>query len=303
MPITAQTVVDRIRQRCGAGWRESEIDAFVTGRPETEVRGIATTYAPSLEVLHKAVAQGRNMIVSLESPFWMRPAALIPGTTDPTGLQDGPPGYRAPPRAPVATTAPPSQEGDALFRQKRDYIAAQGLVIYRFIENWTARQPDPQLGALVTALGWEKAYRPATGVPWATRGAAFVDIPPTTLKAAAQAIKKSQKIGAIRIVGAPDTRVTKAAVKPGIALLADLERWFAEPGVDLVIMGEAIWENEGMQYVADLVASGHKKGVILLGQAASQDPGCGEMANWLRSFTPEAPITWIAAGDPSWAPA
>ena len=86
-------------------------------------------------------------------------------------------------------------------------------------------------------------------------------------------------------------------------MLVDLERYFAEPGVDLVIMGEAIWENEGMQYVADIVAAGQKKGLILLGEANSQDPGCGEMATWLRSFVTEVPVEWIPAGDPAWMPA
>lgn len=306
MSITAQAVIDRMRLACGTGWRTSEVDAVITGKPETDVRGVATCFAPSLEVLHKAVAAGKNMIVSLESPFWTRPAALTPGGTSPTGDQEGPPGYRPLPAAPGGGGggAAASQDSDALFREKRDYIAANNLIIYRFTQNWNARQPDPQLGALVKALGYDRGYRPTDGVPWAARGAAFVAIPPATLKTTAQSIKKTLKLGGgLRIVGNADTRVTKAAVKPGIALLVDVERYFAEPGVDLVIMGEAIWENEAMQYVADLVAAGQKKGLILLGQAASQDPGCGAMAAWIKSLVSEAPVDWIPTSDPSWMPA
>ena len=310
MAITAQAIIDRIRRGAGAGWRDTPIDGFLAGKPEGEVTGIVTTYAPSLEVLHKAVASASNMIVCLENPFWTRPASLVPGGTAPTGTQEGPPGYQpVPAEAPSgrgAAAAPgPGQslENDPVFIAKRDYIAANNLIIYRFFENWTARQPDPQLGALVRALGWEKAYKPEQGVPWATRNAAFVPIPRTTLKAAAQTIKKTFKIGAIRIIGEPDTMVSKAAVSHGISLLVDLERYFAEPGVDLVIMGEAIWENEGMQYVADIVASGQKKGLILLGEEVSQEPGCGEMAAWIRSLVGDVPVKWIPAGDPSWMPA
>jgi hypothetical protein len=58
-----------------------------------------------------------------------------------------------------------------------------------------------------------------------------------------------------------------------------------------------------MQYVADIVASGQQKGLILLGEQASQEPGCGEMAAWLRSFVSEVPVEHIPAGDPSWMPA
>ena len=305
MAITAQAVVSRIREQCGSGWRASEVDDFVAGKPDTEVKGIATTYAPTLEVLHKAVASGKNMIISLESPYWTRPASLASGGTSPTGPQEGPPGYRP---LPAATRdggdgpPAPSLEKDSLFQEKRAYIAANNLVIYRFFENWNARQPNPQLGGLVKALGWQKAYRPERGVPWATRGAAFIDFPPVTLKAMAQTLKKTLRMGSIRIIGEADTKVSRAAVKPGIALLIDLERYFAEPGVNLVIMGEAIWENEGMQYIADLVAAGQKKGLILLGEAVSQEPGCAEMAAWLKTFVREAPVDWIRAGDPSWMP-
>ena len=302
---TAQAIIDRIRRECGAGWRESGIDAVVAGRPEAEVRGVATAYAPSLEVLEKAVASGRNMIVSLESPFWTRPDAMIPGMTSPTGTQDGPPGYRplAAPPAPAAPGRPEFRDDDPVLVAKRNYIAANNLVVYRFIDNWTARQPDPVLQALVGALGWGRSYRPAQGAPWATHGAAFVEIPPATLRATARVVKQRLKIGAIRIIGDPDMRVSKAAVSHGNALLVDLERYFAEPGVDLVLIGEAIWENEGMQYVADLVASGQKKGLILLGQEPSREPGCEAMAAWLRSFVLEVPVAWIPTGDARWAPA
>jgi putative NIF3 family GTP cyclohydrolase 1 type 2 len=304
--ITAQTVVDRIRRQCGVGWRASEVDTFLAGKPEAEVKGIVTTYAPSLEVLHKAVASGKNMIIGLESPYWSRPASLVPETTSPTGLQEGPPGYRPLPTPGGGGASGPGQQisaTDPLYREKRDYIAANNLIVYRFVENWTARQPDPALLALVKALGWDRTYRPPQGVPWATHNAAFVEIPRASLRATAQHVKRALKIGAIRVIGEPETRVGKAAVAHGISLLVDLERYFAEPGVDLVVMGEAIWENEGMQYVADLVASGQRKGLILLGQGGSREPGCGAMAAWLRSFVSEAPVEWIPTGDPTWMPA
>lgn len=329
MAITAQAVVDRIQQKVGPGWRETSVDTFLAGKPASEIKGITTTYAPSLEVLHKSVAAGRNMIISLENPFWTRPASLVPGGTSPDGNQEGPPGYH-----PVAAAGGPnggrgggapaganggrggsgaavgrgggrgaqSADADPLAKEKRDYIDANNLIVYRFFENWTARQPDPQLQGLVKALGWEKNYKAADGVPWATHHAAFIPIPAATLKTTAQNIKKTLKMGAIRIIGEPDTQVNKAAVSCGISLLVDLQRYFAEPGVNLVIMGEAIWENEGMEYVADIVAAGQKKGLILLGEEVSQDPGCGEMATWLKSFVNEVPVEWIPTGDPCWMP-
>ena len=337
MAITAQGIVDRMQQKLGSGWNNTPVDTFLTGDRNSEVKGIVTTYAPSLEVLHKAVAAGKNMVISLESPFWSRPAALTPGGTSPGGPQVGPPGFRNPVRpsggagapgganagrgagrgganagrgaaapddaaAPVGGGRGQSMENDALYKVKSGYIAANNLIVYRFFENWKARQPDPQLVGLLKALGWDKNYKPPEGVPWATHHAAFVAIPPSTLREAAQNIKKTLRMRSIRIVGEPDTRVSKAAVSHGIALLVDLERYVAEPGVDLVIMGEAIWENEGTQYFFDLVAEGQKKGLLIIGQEVSSEPGCGEMAAWLKSFISEVPVEWIPTGEPSWLP-
>jgi putative NIF3 family GTP cyclohydrolase 1 type 2 len=325
MAITAQTIVDRIQQKLGSGWRSSPVDTFVAGNRDSEVKGIVTTYAPSLEVLHKAVASGKNMIISRESPFWTRPSAIAPSGTGPGGAHPGPPGFQNPVRpaaaggarggadaggrggagAPGGAGGPgrgPSMENDPVYAAKRDYIAANNLIVYRFFENWNARQPDPQLIGLLKALGWDKNYKPPEGVPWAAHNAAFVTIPPSTLKEAAQNIKKTLKSKTIRVVGEPETRVSIAAVAPGISLLVDLERYVAEPGVDLVIMGEPIWENEGTSYFFDVVASGQKKGLVILGQEVSSEPGCDEMAAWLKSFISEVPIEWISTGEPSWMP-
>ena len=313
MTITAQAIVDRIQQKLGSGWRDTSVDTFLAGNRDSEVKGIVTTYAPSMEVLHKAVAAGKNMIISRESPFWSRPNSLTPSGTGPGGAQQGPPGFQTTVRAAAGAGGRggaeaggpgrgPSMDNDPVYTAKRDYIAANNLIVYRFFENWNARQPDPQLLGLLKALGWDKNYRPPEGVPWATRNAAFVTIPPSTLKEAAQNIKKTLKSKTIRVVGEPETRVSKAAVSHGISLLVDLERYVAEPGVDLVIMGEPIWENEGTSYFFDVVASGQKKGLVILGQEVSSEPGCGEMAAWLKSFVSEVPIEWIPTGEPSWMP-
>ena len=72
MAISAQSVVDRIQKQLGSGWENTPVDTFMAGKPETAVTGIVTTYAPTLEVLRKAVAGKKNFIISRESPWWAR---------------------------------------------------------------------------------------------------------------------------------------------------------------------------------------------------------------------------------------
>ena len=43
---------------------------------------------------------------------------------------------------------------------------------------------------------------------------------------------------------------------------------------------------------------GQKKGLIVIGLEASEEPGCGEVAAWLKSFISEVPVEWIPAGEP-----
>lgn len=295
MAISAQAVADRIRQKIGAGWKDSPVDVFLAGSPATNVTGIVTTYAPSMEVLRKAVAGRKNLIIGRESPFWARSAAQVrPGTG----------GFGAdtqPAESGGAGVGPASMDDDPAYRAKRDYIAANNLVVYRFFDNWSARRPDPQLLGLARALGWENSYRPSGGQPWATDNGFFA-IPPATLRETAQSVKKTLKVKSIRVGGDPDIRVSKAAVWPGMYWLTDMQKMLAEPGVDVLVVGEPQWENELNLYNFDLHAAGVRKGLIILGQQVSEEPGSGEMATWLRSFVSEVPVEWIPAGEPSWMP-
>ena len=41
----------------------------------------------------------------------------------------------------------------------------------------------------------------------------------------------------------------------------------------------------------------------LVGRSLSEDPGMKVCAQWLQAIVPEAPVRWLAAGDPYWRPA
>ena len=192
-------------------------------------------------------------------------------------------------------------DNDPIFRAKRDYIAANNLIVYRFFENWSSRQPDAQLQGLAKALGWEKFYKPSGGQPWATNNGFFA-IPPASLKDTAQTIKRTLKMKSMRVGGDPHVRITKAALSHGMYWLSDIQQLLKEPGVDLLVMGEPQWENELCLYSFDLHAAGLKQALILLGQEVSEEPGCGEMAVWIKSFISEVPVEWVPTGEPAWMP-
>jgi len=296
MAITAQYVVDRIRQNFGSAWLTTPVDDFIAGKPETEVTGIATTYAPSLEVLRKAVAARKNFLISRESPFWVRMNAAGGGTQF-----QGLPGPWPNGNNFVRQEAGAADD-DPTLKAKRDYIAANNLVVYGLFANWNAQTVDMQLKGLAKALGWEKYYKPSADLPHWSKYNGYFEIPPVTLKEAAIQMKKTLGSRSIRVGGNPDTVVRKAALSHGMYWLTDLQKWYAEPGMDLLVVGEPQWENEISLYSFDVADSGQKKGYIVLGQQVSEEPGCAEMAAWLMPLVPEVTVEHISAGEPCWMP-
>lgn len=182
---------------------------------------------------------------------------------------------------------------DPVYAAKLDFIQKNGMVVFRFSEHWRARQPDPFVTGLARALGWTEF-----GVIHdATRFAP----PVVTLAALVDNLAKRLNARAgIRVVGDPQTQVRSVTLLPGTTPLAATLK--ALPECDVVIAGYT-FEWESVEYAQDTVASGQKKGLIMLGRVLSEEPGMNLCAEWLKTLVPEVPVRWIPAGDPYWRPA
>jgi putative NIF3 family GTP cyclohydrolase 1 type 2 len=271
--MTARDVVARIQAGLH-GWKESPLDVFGAGNPDTAVRGIATTFAPSLQVLRQAAAGGFNMIIARENVFHIH--------------------RRMPPPAMERVANTPA----AIV--KRDLIAKENLVVWRLMENWDTQRPEPQLRGLAKALGWEKRVKPSKIMPFHTTVEYFL-LPPDTLGSLAASIHKNLKLSGIRVTGDPGVKVGTVALTHGLLNVPELRRIMAFSGVDAVVTGEPV-EWEATPYMQDAIASGRKCGMISIGQQASEEPGAGEMAAWLKTLIPELPVKWIPSSEPFWAP-
>jgi putative NIF3 family GTP cyclohydrolase 1 type 2 len=283
--ITSQQLIERIQKNAGVPWQSQESDGFsdgiLFGSPGATVTGIVTTWTPTLDVLRKAVNSGKNVIICRQAPSYSRGE-----------------------RAPVAwRNAPaPSKEmldNDPVWQAKQDFISKNNLVIIRFCDNWDARKTDGQLRGLAKVLGWEKFHLAQSGRDAYEPGNVYFRWPTTSLNNLAEEIKKKLNIRGLRVIGKPDSSLTKIALTHGLLLVADVERILREPGVDAIVTGDAV-EWEAAPYFQDLVTAGKAKGLVLLGDEASEEPGSGEVANWLNGFMTEVPIEWIPAGDPFW---
>ncbi|HTR25825.1 MAG TPA: Nif3-like dinuclear metal center hexameric protein [Terriglobales bacterium] len=283
--ISAQQLLERIQKHVGVPWQSQRADGFsdgvLQGNAETIVTGIVTTFTPTLEVLRKAVASGKNTVICREAPFYSR------GERAPLFWRNGP----APPKELV--------DNDTVCRAKQEFIAQNNVVILRLCENWDARENDGQLRGLARAFGWEQFHVSSKkGSPEYHPHNVYFSLPNTSLNSLAQSVREKSKIQCPRVIGDSSSSVQKVALTHGVLLVAEAERILREP-VDVVVAGDAV-EWEAAPYFQDLVTAKKAKGLVLIGHEASEEPGSGVMAEWLKSFISEAPIEWIPAGEPFW---
>lgn len=261
-PLTARDVINRIKQNVGVPWEEKTVDTFKAGNPDTTVRGIATSFGGTLDVLERAAAAGRNLIIVHEPTFYNH--------EDRTDGLSG-----------------------AVFERKQKVIRDNDLVVWRFHDHWHRRRPDGILTGLVDALGWDKYQDPSSP-------RLFV-LPPAPLRAVARSVRDRLSIRTMRVIGNPELQISRIAVSPGYTNGPAVIRWLERDNVDALIIGECR-EWEGIEYARDAMTAGHKKSLIILGHVPSEESGMKECARWLKTFIPEVPIDFLPSREPFWAP-
>lgn len=258
-PGTAGAVMQKIIAATGATPPAGTVDTLKAGDPNTVVTGIATTFMDTYAVLEKAVADGKNLIITHEPTFYNHPDDLTP-------LKD-----------------------DAVQQQKLAYIRDHHLVVWRFHDTWHARKPDGILAGMVKQFGWE-GYQNADDPHRFT-------MPRTTVGEIAAALQAKTGARAIRVVGDPQMAVTRVALLPGASGEEKQVKALEQDGVDLLVAGEAR-EWETVPYVEDAAAEGRHKALILLGHEVSEEAGMEECARWLKTVVPGIPVEFIPAQEP-----
>lgn len=177
--MTANEVVERIKKNLGIPWNEKTYrDTFKVGDPDAEVKGIATTFMATLDLLQRAQAAGMNFVISHEPTFW-NDADAVKDFTD-----------------------------DAVYRFKVDFCRRNDMAVWRFHDHIHAHQPDLIWVGLARALGWHER----TGAPHQ------FTFPPTTLGALATDIQRRMSVRALRVVGDPNAKVSSAAAGMGYSI-------------------------------------------------------------------------------------
>ena len=259
--MTAREVVDLIKKNFGMAWNErSTRDTFKLGDPDSTVKGIATTFMSTFDMLKRANQASLNMIITHEDTFW----------NDADDVKD-------------LTSNP-------LYRMKTEYVKNNGLVIWRNHDHMHSQRPDYTVVGELRSIG-VKGGEAAVMTP------RVYTIPETTLGEFASQVKRLTGSRAFRCVGDPRAKVSKVLAGPGYAtprmtaeadVVVGGEQQEADGGFDNVA------------YVADAASLGMAKGLIMLGHVVSEEAGMEDLAKWLQTFVKGIPIQFVPAGEPFW---
>jgi putative NIF3 family GTP cyclohydrolase 1 type 2 len=297
--MTAQEIALQIEEHFGTAWKGTGADGFKAGNRKTSVTGIATAWTPTFDVLRQAVKAKQNMIVAMHGPYWATEGGGGGGGRGRTTSRLTGSVPSAPRPAGRGATQPPALvvESTELYGDKKKFIEDNGLVIWRFNENWQSLPGQYRLRALAAALGWQGKEDAAASELVAPVGAAVYAIPAVSLGDLVGGIKRRQGLRAMRVLGDPAAKIARLALRPGYLLTHDALQLVRDTKVDAVICGESC-EWEAFPYFEDWVTAGLGKAFVMLGYAASEDPGAQAMAGWLKQRLPSLNISAVACGEP-----
>ena len=262
--LTAGQVIDRIKGNVGIPWRSQTVDNIIAGSADMPVKGIATAMMATFDVVKRAAAAGRNMLITHEPTFFSHQDTID------------------------------TLKNDATCQTKLDFLTKQQMVVFHFHDHWHGHRPaDGIATGMVRELGWEKNADP--------QNARQFLFPGTPLARLAKDMQTKLGIRVMRVVGDPAMPVNRVAaswgnvsLNPGIPLLS-------QHNVDVLVLGET-HEWELVEYAQDMISSGKKKALIILGHVMSEQAGMKYCAEWLKSFITEVPVEFITTPEPYWSP-
>jgi putative NIF3 family GTP cyclohydrolase 1 type 2 len=245
---------------------EDEVDGIMAGDPETEIRGIAVTWLPNLEVLERAAEQGLNFVLAHEPVYYHHPWFYPYGDERHYPALD----------LPEKKATPPAL-------RKAQLIEAHGMVVYRFHDGWD-QYPEYGMGyALARRLGWEERQVARDYI---------YEVGPIRLEDLAAEVARRLGKSGIRFVGDPDLEVRRVSLDWGSPGAIDIAARAARGGCQAALTGEVV-EWRDVEFARD-------SGLALItgGHCATETPGMEACCEWLKQRFPDLPVRYIDSVDP-----
>jgi putative NIF3 family GTP cyclohydrolase 1 type 2 len=262
--LTAQQIVEKIKQHVTCPWQQQTVDTFKAGDPAIPVTGVAVTFMATYEVLGRAVQQGCNFIITHEPTFYEHQENT-------------------------------SQiEPDPVIEAKRKFIKDNNLTVWRFHDHIHRTEPDGIVAGMIELFGWKSFQKQNESLKF--------ELPkPMSLQQFVDGLKGKFSRSIFRVIGDPSMQFTKFGFAPGASGSVMQMKMLQGDDVKVLIVGETR-EWETVEYVRDANGMGMNKALIILGHCNSEEAGMKHCTEWLKTFVKGVPIKFIPAGDPFWTP-
>ncbi|MEO1011829.1 MAG: Nif3-like dinuclear metal center hexameric protein [Bacteroidota bacterium] len=258
---SAQGLVEAIIVKTGAKTVPNTVDVIKEGDPRTKITGIATCMFATMDVLQKAIQMDCNLVIAHEPLYYNH------------------------------WDSNEEFQKDSVYLEKRRFIEANGLVVWRFHDYIHRIRPDGILTGMIKKLDWEENLE--------TENSYTFTFPEITLQVLLDDLKDTFPKSAFQVVGDPQMKLNKVALLPGswgsLAQIAQLRK----KDIQVVIAGE-VPEWETYEYVRDAISQGRKKAIVFIGHINSEEYGMKFCADWLKEFIPDIPIHFVECGSSYW---
>jgi len=256
--LTVQQIIDIILKDGNLTPIKDTVDTIKAGSPHQIVTGIITTMFATINVIEEAAKRNANFIIAHEPTFYNHRDEI-------TWVQN-----------------------NSIVKEKQVLLEKHKIAVWRFHDYCHALKPDAISYGVAKKAGWLGYFK---------TGDHLLTIPKTTLKQLVQHLKATLQIAHVRVIGNLNQNCETIALLPGAAC-GEAQVEIVEHGKpDVLIIGE-MSEWETAEYFRDANLLGKKTALIILGHAASEDPGMEWMVDWLQPKLPLVPIKHIASGDP-----
>ncbi len=252
-------------QRVGkwVAWNGRESDKFLYGDPETEVKGIAVSWMPSMPNLLRAKDKGCNVFITHEP--------LYAGTKNQFG---------------VYSANGVLLEEDDPWVSKGRWLEKERMVVLRCHDTWDDYPGIGIHGAWAKWLGF-------TGKPLVqVKFYEVHEIGFGAFDALCKHVRKQvQSLGqdVVLAIGDPAKHVSKIAIGTGAITDYRLMRGL---GADVLVLtddGTRLWESA--QWAEDTGVP-----VIVVNHATAEEPGIRELAKYVNSIFPKVPVHMVERG-------
>jgi putative NIF3 family GTP cyclohydrolase 1 type 2 len=257
--MTIQDFINWLKTSMGVEWKETAIDDFLYGNPDTELKNVAVTMMATQEVLEKAVQRGCNLIITHEPLFYNhdhRFQHLL---------------------------------NDTVYQAKEEYLRDNGLCVFHLHDNLHRPRLDYVAVGMAQKLNWEE-YRTNESF----KSFRMADV---KLGRILRDIEVKLEPTAVKYIGDRDVAYENVITSWGFMMMENGVELINRHENCVLIAGET-HEWEFVEYVHDAHQMGLSKAFVMVGHVASEESGVEFFSNCLQEKSPSLSISYIRTNDP-----